>query len=89
MSYVLSAKDLRFDRFDAFALVSASSRRSAEAVEWVGFLIRDRDGIYGTAFQHRLENMDIEEVLIAPPSRDPVVAVSLVGGLHHRYRRAA
>jgi len=32
------------------------------------FLIRDRDGIYGDVFQKRTQNMDIEEVLIAPRS---------------------
>jgi putative transposase len=32
------------------------------------FLIRDRDGIYGDAFQERLQNMGIEEVVIAPRS---------------------
>ncbi len=32
------------------------------------FLIRDRDGICGSAFQHRIANMGIEEVMIAPPS---------------------
>ncbi len=32
------------------------------------YLIRDRDGIYGTFFEQRVENMGIEEVLIAPKS---------------------
>ena len=32
------------------------------------FLIRDRDGIYGEYFKDRMKGMDIEEVLIAPPS---------------------
>ena len=32
------------------------------------FLIRDRDGIYGNAFQHRIKNMGIEEVICAPQS---------------------
>ncbi len=31
-------------------------------------MIRDRDGIYGTFFEQRVENMGIEEVLIAPKS---------------------
>lgn len=117
------------------------------------FLIRDHDGIYGHAFQRRIESMGIEEVLIAPrspwqnpfaerligsirreclnhvivlserhlrrilrsyfeyyhesrthlslernapierevepPSQGKVVAIPQVGGLHHRYRRAA
>jgi len=117
------------------------------------FLIRDRDGIYGYAFRKRVENMGIEEIMIAPhsPWQNPyiertvgsikrecldhvivlnerhlrrilrdyfeyyhesrthlslqrnapieravepqskgrVVAIPQVGGLHHRYRRAA
>ena len=32
------------------------------------YLIRDRDGIYGTFFEQRVENMGIKEVLIAPRS---------------------
>jgi len=32
------------------------------------YLIRDRDGIYGTFFQQRVDNMGIEEVPIAPKS---------------------
>jgi putative transposase len=32
------------------------------------FLLRDRDGIYGEYFRHRVEHMGIEEVLIAPRS---------------------
>ncbi|MFB0553056.1 MAG: transposase [Phycisphaerae bacterium] len=32
------------------------------------YLIRDRDGIYGTFFEQRVENMGIKEVLIAPKS---------------------
>ncbi len=32
------------------------------------FLIRDRDGIYGHVFQQRVQNMGIEEVVIAPRS---------------------
>jgi len=117
------------------------------------FLIRDRDGIYGNAFQRRVRNMGIEEVVCAPrspwqnpycerivgsirreclnhvivlnerhlhrilrsyfeyyhgsrthlsldrnspvkrvvepPERGNVIAIPMVGGLHHRYRRAA
>jgi transposase InsO family protein len=32
------------------------------------YLLRDRDGIYGDYFRHRLKNMGIDEVLIAPRS---------------------
>ncbi|MCH9015916.1 MAG: transposase [Gemmatimonadetes bacterium] len=117
------------------------------------FLIRDRDAIYGSAFQQRIKNMGIEEVVCAPqspwqnpycerlvgsirrecldhiivlnerhlmrilrsyfvyyhesrthlslnrnspverevepPERGRVVAIPQVGGLHHRYCRAA
>lgn len=118
-----------------------------------GFLIRDRDGIYGHAFRKRVQSMGIKEIMIAPrspwqnpyaertigsirrecldhlivlnerhlrrilrdyfqyydearthlslgrnapilrevepPSKGRLVAVPQVGGLHHRYRRAA
>ncbi len=39
------------------------------------FLIRDRDGIYGQAFQQRIRNMGIEEVVTAPrsPWQNPYV----------------
>jgi hypothetical protein len=39
-----------------------------------------RDGIYGVDFRQRVSHMDSEEVIIAIPH---------VGGLHHRYTRAA
>jgi transposase InsO family protein len=32
------------------------------------FLIRDRDGVYGSTFRDRVAAMDIQEVVIAPPS---------------------
>jgi transposase InsO family protein len=134
-----------------------TARQIVEAIPADGteprYLIRDRDGIYGDYFRHRLENMGIDEMLIAsrspwqnpyaervigsfrrecvdhvivlseshfrrvlrryiadyhessphnsldgnsplgrevePPSRGPVVAIPQVGGLHHRYARAA
>jgi transposase InsO family protein len=117
------------------------------------YLLRDRDGIYGSWFQQRVSNMGIRQVLISPrspwqnpyaervigsfrreclnhvivmseshlrrivrgyvayynnarahsslqgdsplgrevepPSRGPVIAIPEVGGLHHRYSRAA
>jgi transposase InsO family protein len=117
------------------------------------YLLRDRDGIYGSYFQQRVSNMGIRQILISPrspwqnpyaervigslrreclnhvivlseshlrkilrgyvayynnarahssldgdsplgrevepPSRGPVIAIPQVGGLHHRYTRAA
>ncbi len=46
------------------------------------FLIRDRDSIYGNAFQQRVKNMGIEEVLIAPrsPWQNPY-AERLIGSI--------
>ena len=39
------------------------------------YLIRDRDGIYGNHFHHRLKHIGIEEVIIAPrsPWQNPFV----------------
>ncbi len=47
------------------------------------FLIRDRDSIYGNAFQQRVKNMGIEEVLIAPrsPWQNPYTE-RLIGSIH-------
>ena len=46
------------------------------------FLIRDRDGIYGSVFQQRVRNMGIEEVPIAPrsPWQNPYVE-RLIGSI--------
>ena len=46
------------------------------------FLIRDRDGIYGNAFQQRVHNMGIEEVLTTPqsPWQNPYVE-RLIGSI--------
>ena len=46
------------------------------------FLLRDRDGIYGNVFRRRVENMGIEEVLIAPrsPWQNPFVE-RLIGSI--------
>ena len=60
------------------------------------YIIRDRDKIYGADFVRRLRAMGIEQVLTAPEFRTPesadggkVIALPLVGGLHHRYTRRA
>ena len=46
------------------------------------FLLRDRDGIYGECFRHRVEHMGIDEVLIAPrsPWQNPYVE-RLIGSI--------
>ena len=46
------------------------------------FLLRDRDGTYGQLFQDRIENMGIEEVLIAPraPWQNPY-AERIIGSI--------
>ena len=66
------------------------------------YLIRDRDMIYGAAFVRRARAMGIEQLLTAPrsPWQNPycerestddgkVIALPMVGGLHHRYTRRA
>ena len=47
-----------------------------------GYLIRDRDSIYGAAFRRRVRSLDIEEVLTAPrsPWQNPY-AERLIGTL--------
>jgi hypothetical protein len=46
------------------------------------YLLRDRDGIYGTIFRQRLENMGIKEVITAPqsPWQNPFVE-RLIGSI--------
>jgi len=46
------------------------------------FLLRDRDGVYGEYFRHRVEHMGMEEVLIAPrsPWQNPC-AEQLIGSI--------
>ena len=66
------------------------------------YVIRDRDKIYGADFVRRVRAMGIEQVLTAPrsPWQNPyrerestdggkVIALPMVGGLHHRYARRA
>ena len=50
------------------------------------FLIRDRDGIYGNAFQQRVRNMGIEEVPTAPqsPWQNPY-AERLIGSIRREF----
>ena len=48
-----------------------TAQQIVEAFPWDAaprYLLRDRDAIYGELFQHRVKNMDIEEVKIAPQS---------------------
>jgi putative transposase len=48
-----------------------TSQQIVEAFPWETaprYLLRDRDAIYSGAFQHRVQNMGIEEVKIAPRS---------------------
>ena len=55
-----------------------TAQQLVEAFPWETaprYLIRDRDGVYGTAFRTRVERMGIEEVLTAPrsPWQNPYV----------------
>jgi hypothetical protein len=48
-----------------------TTQQIVEAFPWETaprYLLRDRDAIYSVAFQHRVQNMGIEEVKIAPRS---------------------
>lgn len=48
-----------------------TAQQMVEAFPWSTaprYLLRDRDSIYGSAFQSQVKNMDIEEVKIAPRS---------------------
>jgi putative transposase len=50
---------------------SWTARQISEAFPWEAaprFLLRDRDRVYGSAFQERVESMGIEEVISAPRS---------------------
>jgi len=48
-----------------------TAQQLSEAFPWEaapGFLVRDRDRVYGPAFKDRLESLGIEEILTAPRS---------------------
>jgi putative transposase len=55
-----------------------TAQQVVEAFPWdqaPRYLLRDRDCIYGASFRHRVRNMGIEDVLIAPrsPWQNPYV----------------
>jgi len=65
---------------------SWTAQQIIEAFPWdtaPKYLLRDRDGIYGTIFRQRLENMSIKEVITAPqsPWQNPFVE-RLIGSIH-------
>jgi putative transposase len=62
-----------------------TGQQIVEAFPWDSaprYLLRDRDGIYGSAFQRRVQSMGIEQVLSAPrsPRQNPFVE-RLIGTL--------
>jgi transposase InsO family protein len=62
-----------------------TAQQVVEAFPWdeaPRYLLRDRDGIYGAAFRHRLRRMGIEEILSAPrsPWQNPYVE-RLIGSI--------
>jgi putative transposase len=62
-----------------------TGQQIVEAFPWVKppkYLLRDRDKIYGTRFRHRVENMGIEQVVIAArsPWQNPYVE-RLIGSI--------
>jgi transposase InsO family protein len=62
-----------------------TAQQIVEAFPWersAKYLLRDRDKIYGEAFQKRVENMGFEEVMIAPrsPWQNPYVE-RLIGSI--------
>jgi len=62
-----------------------TAQQLVEAFPWENpprFLLRDRDSIYGEAFQERVENMGVEQVLIAArsPWQNPSVE-RLIGSI--------
>jgi hypothetical protein len=49
-----------------------AAQQIVEAFPWdesPRYLLRDRDGVYGSLFRQRVKNLGIEEVLIAPRPR--------------------
>ena len=64
-----------------------TGQQIVEALPWdcaPKYLLRDRDAIYGSAFQRRVKSMGIEQVLSAPrsPWQNPFVE-RLIGTLRH------
>jgi hypothetical protein len=62
-----------------------TARQIVEAFPWdtaPRYLLRDRDGMYGSVFRNRVKNMGIREVFIAPrsPWQNPYVE-RLIGGI--------
>ena len=62
-----------------------TAQQVIEAFPWdtgPKYILRDRDGIYGTIFRQRLENMGIKEVITAPqsPWQNPFVR-RLIGSI--------
>jgi len=70
---ILSHSRRRVVHFNVTAHPTANwtAQQVIEAFPWdtaPKYLLRDRDGIYGTIFRQRLENMGIKEVITAPQS---------------------
>ena len=62
-----------------------TARQLSEAFPWEAaprFLLRDRDGVYGPAFEDRVESMGIEEAITSPrsPWQNPFVE-RLIGSI--------
>jgi len=84
---ILSHSRRRVVHFNVTAHPTANwtAQQIIEAFPWdtaPKYLLRDRDGIYGTIFRQRLENMGIKEVITAPqsPWQNPFVE-KLIGSI--------
>ena len=70
---ILAQERRRIIHFNVTAHPTAAwtAQQIVEAFPWdraPRYLLRDRDGVYGKRFQHRVRNMGIEEVKTAPRS---------------------